>query len=43
VILKYYLERAGGRELRTTILNELFNGQDVNDSHDSNFFKEQKR
>ena len=30
------------RALRTTILNELFNGQDVNDTHDNNFFKEQK-
>ena len=30
------------RELRTTILNELFGGQDVNDTNHDNFFKEQK-
>ncbi len=29
------------RELRTTILNELFNCQNMNDPHDNNFFKEQ--
>ncbi len=30
------------RELRTTILNELFGGQEVNDTNHDNFFKEQK-